>query len=306
MSSRRKRQIAVCVAVVGAAIVAVELPNANVSVAAIPAATPGPYSDERPGPSNTGVPAGTGLRLHNGNLTIRTAGAVVDGLDVRGRIVIAAPNVTVRRTVIRGAGRPRRSVGLLAITDKRARNFTVEDVTIRPTRASVNYDAVKVNRPGTFRRLNISGTVDGVLIYGNRVRVEGSYLHGFRHYRSDPNHRGKASHDDAIQILSGRGHRVVGNTLEGAYNAAVMVTQDRGTTGDLQIVGNWIDHGGCSVNFGSDGKAKAGLVVAANHFGRAQRVRGCAIIRSKRKSPLQVSNNVWLDNGGAVRVSVGR
>ncbi len=288
------------------AFVAIDIPTASLGSAAVPSEVSSPVTEGRPGVENTGVPAGVVLRGHNGNLTSRKPGAVVDGLDVRGRVVIAAPNVTFRRSIIRGSGRPTRSVGLLSITAASARNYVVEDVTIRPSRPSVNYDAVKVNRPGTIRRLNASGTVDGILIFGNRVRVEASYLHGFRHYRHDPSQRGRPSHDDAIQIVSGRGHRIVGNTLEGAYNAAIMVTQNRGATGDLWILGNWIDHGGCSVNFGSDGKVKAGLVVAGNRFGRAQRVGGCAIIRSKRKSPLQVSNNVWADNGRVVNVSPGR
>ena len=235
---------------------------------------------------SAGVSAGTALRIHRGDLTVRKPGAVIDGVDVRGQIVIAAPHVTIRRSVIRGAGRPRRSLGLIDISSSRARNFTVEDVTISPSAVTPNFDGVKVRRKGTLRRLDVSGTVDGIVIYGGKVRVEDSYLHDFRHFASDPNQGGRPSHDDAIQVLAGRGHRIVGNTMSGASNAAVMITQDRGATGNLLISNNSIDDGGCSVNFGSDGRRKSDLQVVGNRFGDGQRVAGCAIVRAKRQSPV--------------------
>ena len=98
------------------------------------------------------------------------------------------------------------------------------------------------------------------------MRVEDSYLHDFRHFASDPNQGGRPSHDDAIQVLAGRGHRIVGNTMSGASNAAVMITQDRGATGNLLISNNSIDDGGCSVNFGSDGRRKSDLQVVGNRL----------------------------------------
>ena len=264
-----------------------------------------PPSSARPGESNTGVPAGTPLTVHNGDLTITRSGTVIDRLDIRGLVRVKAPNVTIRRSIVRGGPTPTVGVGLLMLTTAGASNYLVEDVTLAPTTPSPYIDGVKVNQTGTLRRLNISGTVDGVSIYGGTVRVESSYLHSFRRFASDPNQGGKPSHDDAIQVLSGQGHRIVGNTLVGASNAAVMVNQSNGTTTDLWINDNWIDGGGCSVNYSSVGPYKTGLQANGNVFGRSQRVAGCAIIHKAGTSDLIPVGNVWGDTGRAVAISRG-
>lgn len=257
-----------------------------------------------PSAATTGVPAGTQLRVHKGNLVVRRPGAVISGLEVRGRVVIKAANVTIRNTAIRGGSKPRSGIGLLTIVNRRARNYVVENVTIRPRRISRNFDGIKVSRPGLLRRLDVSGTVDGILIYGSGVRVESSYLHDFRHFRFNPKQRG-GSHDDSIQVVAGDGIRIFGNTLTGARNAAVMVTQDVGPTRDLQITDNWIDNGACSINFGSGGPYQTGIQVNGNRFGRAQLVPGCAIVRRARSSDLRPVGNVWDADESPVRVSKG-
>src|SRR5262249_37103233 len=45
--------------------------------------------------ANIGVPAGTTLTTHNGDLIIDTDGAVVSGLDIHGTVYINANNVTL-------------------------------------------------------------------------------------------------------------------------------------------------------------------------------------------------------------------
>ena len=60
-----------------------------------------------------------------------------------------------------------------------AAGFLVEDVTITPAYPNDRLNGINVNQPGTIRRCNISGTVDGVMIYGNSVTIEDSYLHDF-------------------------------------------------------------------------------------------------------------------------------
>src|SRR5699024_10014100 len=50
----------------------------------------------------TGVPAGTRLKVHKGDLTITKNGTVIDGLDIRGFVRIKASDVTIRNSVIRG------------------------------------------------------------------------------------------------------------------------------------------------------------------------------------------------------------
>ncbi len=194
---------------------------------------------------------------------------------------------------------------MLTIASSRSAKFLFEDLTIAPSIPSPYVNGINVNQSGTIRRANISGTVDGMMIFGSGVRVEDSYLHNFTHYATDPNWGGGPSHDDAIQVQGGKGIQIVGNTLSGAYNAAVMVTQDVAATSNLAINSNWIDNGGCSINFGSDGAYKSGMQVNGNRFGRGQRVAGCAIVHNSAKSDLVPVGNVWDDTGQAIAINRG-
>ncbi len=259
-----------------------------------------------PSAANTGVPAGTALTVQTGNLTITTPGTVIDGKDIRGYVVVKAPNVTIKRSIIRGGEAATSNRPLLAITQAGASNFLVEDVTVTPMNPTPYVNGINMNQSGTIRRANISGTVDGIMIYGDGVRVGILYFHDFVHYLNDPNWGGGPSHDDAIQVQAGTGVQIVGNTLTGAFNAAVMVNQDAGTTKDLAINSNWLDYGGCSINYASNGLYKTGMQANNNRFGRAQRVSGCAIIHNSTKSDLVPTGNVWDDNGQPVTPSRGK
>ena len=260
--------------------------------------SPRAHDKGRPNASNTGVRASASLRVHHGDLTITRAGTVINGLDIRGFVTIKAARVTIKNSIIRGrATAPAVSRGLLSITSKGARRYLVQDVTLRPQVTSANIDGIKVNQPGTLRRLDLSGSIDGIVIYGNGVRVERSYLHDFTHLQSDPHQGGGPSHDDAIQVQAGTDNRILSNTLEGAYNAAVMVTQDAGRTRNLWINSNWIDGGGCSINYKSNGPYKYGMKVNRNYFGSDTRVPGCAIIHNSSRSDLRPQGNLWEDTG---------
>ncbi len=64
------------------------------------AASPG--SCGYPTTATAGVPAGTPLTVINGNYTITTAGAVVEGKDIRGCVDVRAANVTIRNSKVTG------------------------------------------------------------------------------------------------------------------------------------------------------------------------------------------------------------
>ena len=71
------------------------------------------------------------LTKHLGNLTITSPG-VYDGLDISGYVVVKAPNVTLRRCIVRG-GPPVTQGGNAVISIVQgAAGFLVEDVTITP------------------------------------------------------------------------------------------------------------------------------------------------------------------------------
>lgn len=269
-------------------------------------APPTSVATTKPSASNTGVPSGTELTVLTGNLTITTPGTIIDSLDIRGFVTVKAPNVTIKRSVIRGPSSPPTvSSGLLSIVTAGATGFVIEDVTLVPQVSSGYIDAIKVNQSGVFRRLNVSGTSDGMVIYGDNISVYNSHFHNFLHLQSDPRWGGGPSHDDAIQVQAGRNVLITGNNLEGAYNAAVQVTQDAGVTQNLKINNNWLDGGGCTVNYKSNGSYKTGMEANNNRFGRDRRVADCAVIHNSAASDLVPTGNVWDATGQPATIKRG-
>jgi hypothetical protein len=59
-----------------------------------------PQRADFPSAANTGVPPGVRLKPMKGELIVRKAGTVIDGIDLVGKLVVAADNVTVRRSRI--------------------------------------------------------------------------------------------------------------------------------------------------------------------------------------------------------------
>jgi len=257
----------------------------------------------RPGPSNTGVPSGTKLTVHEGDLTVTTPGAVIDSLDIRGFVKIAAPDVTIRRSVIRGyATNEQRS---LVSSTVQGASVVVEDSELYAQSPSAHIDGVR-GQNITVRRSNIHHVIDSFHLTGGNVTIEASWLHDNLHYENDPLQGGEPSHDDSIQIQAGSGFRIIGNTIEGATNSGIQLTQDRGPVSDLHIVGNWADGGGCTVNFAEKGKGPfLGVVITDNVFGRQTSVGNCAIIAPPTTSAhMTVARNVY-DDGAAVSVRRG-
>ena len=67
-------------------------------VTAVPARTSAPTSTtvaRKPSALTTGVPAGTRLRVHRGDLVITKAGTHIDRMDIHGFVVVKAPRVSV-------------------------------------------------------------------------------------------------------------------------------------------------------------------------------------------------------------------
>lgn len=246
-----------------------------------------------PGPGNTGVPAGTTLTPYFGNLVITTPGARYDGLDIHGFVSVKAPDVTITRSIIRG-GVASGNIGL--VTDYGYGNLSIEDSELVPSNPSVWIDALKGNN-FTARRINAHGTVDGVKIHGDNVRVEASWIHDMVDYSQDPNQSYGPTHNDGVQILGGSNIQIVGNRLYGASNSAIQVTQDYAAVSSTSFNRNWLDGGNCTVQINN--KPLPSLVSPAitdNRFGHNTRYASCAIIASNAVS-INPVNNVWDDSG---------
>jgi len=267
----------------------------------IPTPTP-PASGDVPNASNTGVPFGTQLTVHNGDLTITQAGTVIDGLDIRGMVKVEAPNVTIMNSIVRGRALngPMALIGNLGGYS----NLRIVDTELFPSTPSADVQGIYgYNFEAT--RLNIHGVIDGFHLTGGNVSINGSWVHDNLHYLRDPNHGGTPSHDDSIQIQAGSNIRIDGNRLTDAWNASVQVTQDRGNVSNLTITNNIADGGGCSINLAEKAYGPLrGVVISDNTFGRDTRVDDCAVI-APASTRVQMSKNYYTPDNTLVEVHPG-
>ena len=274
-------------------------PTGSASGSASPSPTKRPGG--KPGAGNTGVPAGTVLTRHDGDLTITKDGTVIDALDVYGLINVRASNVTIRRTRVHGRDPGTTSSSLIAAYGDH-RNLLIEDSTLHGDVRSLYLDGLK-GRNFTARRLDISGVVDTIQTFGDNVTVVDSWLHDNNHFTEDPTHADNQSHDDNIQVQGGTSILIQHNTMDGAHNAAIMVTQDYSLTSNLRVIGNWIGGGACSMNVAESNKgAISSILVQDNVFG-ASHISRCAVIAPVTSTPT-MRDNVYAD-GTTVTVRKG-
>src|SRR5690606_33736241 len=151
-------------------------------------------------------------------------------LDVRGFVRVKAPDVTIKNTIVRGRATSR--IAYLVQLSDAAKGTTIIDSELRASHASPYVMGV-VGSNFTLKRININRVIDQVAITGDNVTIEDSWLHGNLYYKNDPNHGGRESHDDNIQIQAGKNIRIVGNRLESSRSAALMITQGSGPVGKV-------------------------------------------------------------------------
>ncbi|MDO8106798.1 right-handed parallel beta-helix repeat-containing protein [Isoptericola sp. b441] len=256
-----------------------------------PTATPAPAPTPQAG--SVGVPAGTHLTVHQGDMVITKDGTLLDGLDIRGYVTIRARDVVIRNSVIRGGTPGTSSRGLVTVPSAQY-SLTIEDSTLAPTISSPLQDGIR-GMSFTARRVEIRGVVDGAHLYGDHVTIANSWLHGNTHFAHDPNHGGGPSHDDSIQIQTGTDITIAGNRLEGATNAALMVTQDGGPVSNLVVKGNFLDDGACVVNIKDQGPSPTAVSIRGNTFGRHARWPSCGIKVPNAAYQLDLANNAFTD-----------
>ncbi len=224
-----------------------------------------------PGATNTGVPAGAALKVHDGDLVITTPGTVVDGLDIRGTVSVRADNVTIKNSIVRG--KPLTYTTAMISNTRGNIGLKIIDTEIFPSQSSP-YAMGIIGKNFTATRMDIHGVIDGIHLVGGNVTVESSWLHDNLHYASDPNHGGSPSHDDSVQIQAGSNIRFTGNNVSGATNSGIQITQDAGIVSNVTFERNLLDGGGCTINIAEKGMGPiTGVVINDNTFGRAHEDR---------------------------------
>ena len=239
-----------------------------------------------------GVPSGTALKVHNGDLVITKAGTVIDGLDVRGRIEIKADNVTIKRTVVRGGPVDTHYRALVA-SWWGYKNLQIYDSTLRAQYTSLRMDGLS-GANYTAQRLDVSNVVDAVKVIGPNVTLLNSWLHDTTHSTNDPYSPDRKTHDDSVQIVGGTNILIRGNKMEKAHNAAIMVTQDYSSTSNVRVENNSLSGGACTVNVSmSPRTTRITMSITGNRFGAGTYGTVCPM-RLPKASSFTISGNSWL------------
>lgn len=206
----------------------------------------------KPGPTNTGVPAGTVLKA-SGSIKVETAGAVIEDLDIQGEIAVLADNVTIRRVRIRSG-----DYYPIRYFDNDNTGLVVEDSEIEGTSDDVTAALSFANY--TARRLDVHGGADGFKADSN-VLIEDCWIHDLRN--------GKDQHNDGVQSTGGKGVTLRHNAISGASNACVQTGDEGAATEDLTVECNWLSGGGYALNIRGTGATRPkNTKILRNRFGR--------------------------------------
>jgi hypothetical protein len=259
-------------------------------------APPPPVPTGWPGAGNTGVPAGTPMTVVNGNLTVSTPGAVVEGKDVVGCVDVTANNVTLRKIRVRNCGRePMVSVGYgrsgILIEDSE-----LDGGNLNGLASAVGYEGY------TIRRSNVHNIGKG-LHMTNNVTIEDNWIHDL--------YETADSHNDDVVTNGGSNFVVRHNTLENDHTqtATVALYGDFAPVVNALVDNNLLVGGGFAVYGGS--------VSGKPYTSGAQQIRFTDNVFSRKYWPKggywgpasafdpsrpgnQWTGNVWQDTGASV------
>lgn len=195
-----------------------------------PPPPPPPPSGDWPDATNTGVPAGMALTVHNSPLIIDTPGAVVSGLDIRGSVRITAANVTLQNCKVTA-----NTWDWYAINCE-ASGATVQYCTIDGS----NADGIQnINGPGTFLRNNIFRCDDGIAP-GSNTLIQDNYIHDLT----------SPGHHDGIEIDGGQSNVTIRhNTIinQADQTSAIMIDNYAGPIDGIVVDNNRLIGGGYTV-----------------------------------------------------------
>jgi hypothetical protein len=242
------------------------------AVAAIECAAAGPY--EAPERGSVGVPAGLEL-CQSAARTVTVAGAVLDGWEIRGGVVVDAPEVVVRRSRIVGDGS--QPFGIRT-TDRGS--VRIEDVTLTGDfpEAAIGGDR------WSGERVEISQvTGDGARL-GESSRLRNSSVHDFA---TAPDRQASALvvrgtggdvlvEDNRVELGSGPGR-----------DSAVLLDPEEPAEradGPILIRGNVLGGGRCTVRQDEPGAAPD------------VRITGNRFRRDAEEAPLRVSRQTVLED----------
>jgi hypothetical protein len=264
-------------------------PNASGSAQPSPTRTAAPSANRAgcaakpsacgfPDATNTGVPAGTALTVVNGDLTVSTPGAVVDAKDIRGCVLIKAPNVTIRRSKITCTG----DYGIGSFTEQYSGGgLVIEDSEITCAGSS----ATAIGYYGlTARRLDITNCENGFDVDTN-MSIYDSYIHDLRDT--------DVGHTDGIQLAVGVHIVIQHNTIYNPGGTSAIISHPTSNS-DVLIANNLLAGGAYTLYCPRD--SSVAFRVVDNRFGRQYSARSGAYGPwDSCQKVAELHGNVWDD-----------
>jgi len=252
-----------------------------------------------PGPSNTGVPAGTALHACAGNIT--KAGNY-DACEFSGDVRIQASGVTISRSLIHGQvmGAGDNMFGAV-IRDTEIDCGCLSQGSSDPP-VAIQYDNF------TLTRVNIHGAGHGVAM-GSNVTVQDSWIHGLGGNTS--------AHKDGIYVGNGTHSVIQHNTITcndgsaAGCTAAIGLLTDFGPISYFTIDNNLLNTNGSYCFYGEGGATKPytsdHVTFTNNQFGREVSPK-CGfygpVTYFDSSAPGNVwTGNTWADTGSLVKAS---
>jgi len=237
------------------------------------------------------VRPGTQLTVVNGDQTFSTDGQVVSGKDFHGFVKVTGKNIRFVNCFFRGRATSSNNA-LLDTT--RGSGTVVEDSEFVPSSPSATLIDIDANSVSVYRA-NIHGSVDGVQT-GSNVLIQDSYIHDLSWFASDPNQGGGPTHNDGVQGFLGDSNVVLRHN-----NIDLSTTKDgnaafQDSAKNSRVEDNWLDGGGCTLNFNHVNAPLGGIAVVNNRFGRHS-FFNCPILLSTQTTLSANSGNVWADTG---------
>jgi hypothetical protein len=252
-------------------------------------APPAPPATGRPGgfpsPSNTGVPAGwVPAQTLTRTLRVSTPGAVIqDVLLQNADIIVAAPNVTIRRVKLQGGS-------ISNFTGSPCQpGMTIEDSTIEPApgqQFSSNTEGVIQVGGYTARRVKIWRRSEGWRSGADcgPIRIEDSFT-------SVATPRGSCSHADGIQGANGPWTTMVNDTIDfrevSCGTAPFFFPQGQGNDG-VTIDGLLVMGGGYPFRLGAPGTV-SGLKIVNNSWAYGPIMVNCGMLSSWNASIVTIN-----------------
>ena len=243
---------------------------------------------------------------------VNTANAVFDGYQFNDLVEVRAPGVVFRNCSFRGPNTEQRDSGLLLVTSSSAATngapILVEDSTFAP-RVFTMADGVRGSW-FTLRRVEITGTIDGVHIHGStdrndpkagNVRIESSWIHDLNHVAQGTGGVTTAdgSHNDGVQFVGGHNVTITGTRIDGAiFNAGIMMAKDRNDIYNISISNNWLGGGAATINVADKTYTPVqGLVMNNNVYfrGTTRLVDYAMLIANGTRAIATATGNTWHD-----------